>query len=50
MVVTFGYNIILNGQEPKRLEEFSEEMQEKIRKATYSQLVQALGYQKEESA
>lgn len=42
--MTYGFTISVNGEKPKRLEEFSLEMQEKIRKASFATSVQALGY------
>lgn len=44
--MTYGFTISINGEKPKRLEEFSPEMQEKIRKASFTASVQALGYKR----
>lgn len=48
--MTYRFHIYINNEKPKWLEEFSWEAQEEIRKTTFSQLAQALGYEKEETA
>lgn len=42
--MTYGYIVSVNGDKPKRLEEYPKEMQEKIKKASYAAGVRALGY------